>query len=59
MKPLKTYGVFVKVFVLGETEYDAIETLNEALDSSDLLDQDGVLGFNPSETDDVDENEED
>jgi hypothetical protein len=59
MKPLKTYGVFVKVFVLGENEHDAIETLNEALDSSDLLDQDGVLGFNPSETDDVDENEED
>jgi hypothetical protein len=59
MKPLKTYGVFVKVFVLGENEQEAVETLNEALDSSDLINQDGVLGFNPAENEDVDETEED
>jgi hypothetical protein len=59
MKPLKTYGAYLKIFVLGENEKDALESLNEALDKSNLLDQDGIVGFNPVEDDDVDEPEED
>jgi hypothetical protein len=59
MEPLKTYGVYVKVFVLGEDERDALESLNEALDTSNLLEQDCIVGFNPVEDDDVDEDEED
>mgnify|MGYP001019984117 CR=1 FL=1 len=58
MKPLKTYGAFVKIFVLGENEADAMESLNDALDASNLLEQDGVIGFNPVEDDDIEEDEE-
>ena len=56
MEPLKTYEVYVKMIVYGESEVDALDTANAAVDSSDLLDQDGVLGLEV--TDDVSEEEE-
>lgn len=45
MDSLKTYGVFVKVFVLGENEEDALDSVFNAVDSCDLLDQDAIVGI--------------
>jgi len=62
MEKLKTYGVYVKMFVLGENEEDAFDTAQTAVDMSDLLDQDGVLGFEVVDDvteEDTDENDED
>lgn len=42
---LERYVVFVKLTVLGETPDDAIDYVTEALDHSDLLDQDGIVGI--------------
>lgn len=47
MKKLNKYIVPIELTVYGETEADAIEYVDEALDRSDLLDQDGILGVNP------------
>lgn len=61
MEKLKTYGVYIKVFVLGENEEDAFDTAQTAVDMSDLLDQDGVLGFEVVDDvteEDTDENDE-
>lgn len=44
MDSLKTYSVFVKVFVLGENEEDALDSVFNAVDSCDLLDQDAIVG---------------
>jgi len=62
MEKLKTYGVYVKMFVLGENEEDAFDMAQTAVDMSDLLDQDGVLGFEVVDDvteEDTDENDED
>lgn len=45
MEKLNTYAVYVKLFVLGESEMDALETTYSAVDGCDLLDQDGVVGI--------------
>jgi len=45
MEKLSTYAVYVKVFVLGESEDDALDTVYSAVDMCDLLDQDGVVGI--------------
>ena len=63
MNKLNTYGVYVKVFVLGESEEDAIDSLNAAVDSCDLIDQDGIIGIEILDDielveDDIDDNEE-
>lgn len=42
---LDKYVVFVKLTVLGETPNDAIDYVTEAIDHSDLLDQDGIVGI--------------
>lgn len=42
---LEKYTVFVKLTVLGESPEDALEYANNAIDTSDLLDQDGVVGI--------------
>lgn len=47
MKKLNKYVVPVELTVYGESEYDAIGYVQDALDHSDLLDQDGILGVNP------------
>jgi hypothetical protein len=42
---LEKYTVFVKLTVLGESPEDALDYANSAIDHSDLLDQDGVVGI--------------
>ena len=42
---LEKYTVYVKLTVLGESPEDALEYANNAIDTSDLLDQDGVVGI--------------
>lgn len=47
MNTLNKYMVPIELIVYGESENDAINYVQEALDHSDLLEQDGVLGVNP------------
>ncbi len=47
MKKLNKYIVPVELVVYGETADDAISYVQEALDHSDILEQDGILGVNP------------
>ncbi len=42
---LDKYVVYVKLTVFGESPEDALEYANNAIDTSDLLDQDGVVGI--------------
>lgn len=51
MNKLNKYTVPVELIAYGETELEAIQYVQDALDNSDLLDQDGILGVNP----DIDE----
>lgn len=44
MEPLNKYEVYVKFTVLGVSEEDAIEYLSDAIDSSDIILQDGMMG---------------
>lgn len=46
MKKLYKYVVPVTMIVYGETEADALEYAQAALDQCDLLDQDGIVGVN-------------
>ena len=60
MEKLNKYIVPVNVIVYGETEADALDYIQVALDNSDLLDQDGIVGVNPDiELDDIEFYEED
>ena len=60
MEKLNKYIVPVNVIVYGETEADALDYVQNALDNSDLLDQDGIVGVNPDiELDDIEFYEED
>jgi hypothetical protein len=60
MEKLNKYIVPVNVIVYGETEADALDYVQNALDNSDLLDQDGIVGVNPDiELDDIEFFEED
>jgi hypothetical protein len=47
MKKLNKYIVPIDVIVYGESESDAIAYVQDAIDHSDLLAQDGILGVNP------------
>jgi hypothetical protein len=59
MNKLNKYVVPVDVIVYGETEADALDYIQTALDRSDLLDQDGIVGVNPDiELDDIEFYEE-
>jgi hypothetical protein len=59
MNKLNKYVVPVDFIVYGETEADALDYLQNALDNSDVLDQDGIVGVNPDiELDDIDFYEE-
>lgn len=51
MRKLNKYIVPVEFIVYGESEDDAIGYIQEALDHSDILEQDGLVGVNP----DIDE----
>jgi hypothetical protein len=54
MNKLNKYIVPIQVIVYGETEADALEYAQTALDHSDLLDQDGIVGVNSDiEVDDI------
>lgn len=46
---LDKYVVYVKLTVFGESPEDALEYANNAIDTSDLLDQDGVVGISLDE----------
>jgi len=60
MEKLNKYIVPVNMIVYGETEADALDYVQNALDMSDLLDQDGIVGVNPDiELDDIEFFEED
>jgi len=60
MNKLNKYIVPVTLIVYGETEADALDYTQNALDQSDLLDQDGIVGVNPDiELDDIEFYEED
>ncbi len=54
MKNLKSYSVLVGLTVLGETEADALDSVFSAIDNSDLLEQDGVVGVEVME-DEIDQ----
>ena len=65
---LNRYVVYVKLTVFGESPEDAIYYANSAIDTSDLLEQDGVIGIDiiddpdtiePMEDDDDDDIGED
>jgi hypothetical protein len=45
MDKLKTYNVFLKLTARGESEMDVLETVYSAVDSCDLLEQDGIVGI--------------
>jgi len=60
MNKLNKYVVPVTLIVYGETEADALDYVQNALDMSDLLDQDGIVGVNADiEVDDIEFFEED
>ena len=60
MNKLNKYIVPVNLIVYGETEVDALDYVQTALDHSDLLDQDGIVGVNSDiEIDDIEFYEED
>lgn len=60
MNKLNKYVVPVTLIVYGETEADALDYVQNALDMSDLLDQDGIVGVNSDiEIDDIEFFEED
>lgn len=60
MNKLNKYVVPVTLIVYGETEADALDYVQNALDMSDLLDQDGIVGVNSDiEVDDIEFFEED
>lgn len=44
MDKLNSYEVFLKVFVKGESEEDALDSVYTAVDMCDILDQDGIIG---------------
>jgi len=54
MKNLKSYSVLVGLTVLGETEADALDSVFSAIDNSDLLEQDGIVGVEVME-DEIDQ----
>jgi hypothetical protein len=59
MNKLNKYIVPVTLIVYGETEADALDYTQTALDHSDLLDQDGIVGVNSDiEIDDIEFYEE-
>ena len=59
MNKLNKYVVPVTLIVYGETEADALDYVQHALDMSDLLDQDGIVGVNSDiEIDDIEFYEE-
>lgn len=59
MEKLNTYAIYVKMFVLGESEEDALDSADNAVNSSNLLDQDGVVGIAEVDIDNVELVEED
>lgn len=44
---LKKYVVPVELIVYGESEADAVDYVTAAIDHSDILAQDGIVGVNP------------
>lgn len=57
--PLDKYVVYVKLRVLGESVEDALDYAERAIDSSDLLEQDGVVSVELVDDIETIESEED
>lgn len=57
MNKLKSFNVFLKLTVRGESESDVVDSVYEAVDHCDLLDQDGIVGIEVVE--DVEEVDDD
>lgn len=53
MSDLKRYMVPVELVVWGENPEDAVEYAEAAIDMSNLLDQDGILGAGIRDPEDV------
>lgn len=45
MENINKYTVYVKLTVWGESPEDALDYANSAIDASDLLTQDGIIGL--------------
>lgn len=45
MEDINKYTVYVKLTVWGESPEDALDYANSAIDTSDLLTQDGIIGL--------------
>ena len=45
MEDINKYTVYVKLTVWGESPEDALDYANSAIDASDLLTQDGIIGL--------------
>lgn len=45
MRDLNQYEIYVRTTVYGESPEDALDYLYEAIDRSNLLEQDGVIGL--------------
>lgn len=59
MDRLTKYVVPVSLIVWGETPEDALEYVHAAIDASDLLDQDGIVGIDDSiDIEDIEPQEE-
>jgi hypothetical protein len=59
MEKLKLFSVFLKLTVKGESEMDAIESVYTAVDTCDLLDQDGIVGIEVvDDVEDIDEDDD-
>ncbi len=56
---LDKFVIYVKLRVLGESIEDALEYAEQALDASDLLDQDGIIGIELVDDTDTIESEDD
>lgn len=56
---LEKYTVYVKLTVFGESPEDALDYASSAIDTSDLLNQDGVVGVELDDIDSVELLEED
>lgn len=58
MEKLKSFNVFLKLIVKGESEMDALESVYSAVDACDLLDQDGVVAIEVIEEVETDDEED-
>lgn len=52
MTELNQYTVYIKLTVWGDSPADAVDYVENAIDASDLLSQDGIIGIEVIDDDD-------